>query len=137
MSFPDGSCGFASEMLGSFLYEHGYKPINRVHTYCYFDRDQTHTWLEFENLIIDITADQFNEKEKYKKVFGEKDKVEVTSKKSSWYKTFNMEKGEPEIRNAHFKYFKHIALSEANSIEQDYKRIFDYIDEIHKPKNRK
>ncbi len=62
-SFPKGWCGDASrylkrrlhEQLGiDFIYHSGsMRPSESTNTY-------NHAWLERDNLIIDITADQFN-----------------------------------------------------------------------------
>jgi len=56
--FPLGCCRDASLILGQFLTEKGYKDIY----YCRKDIDAqyaSHAWLEYNDHIIDITADQF------------------------------------------------------------------------------
>ena len=62
--FPSGCCFLASVLLAGFLSNYkiytkisiANSPNNRK-----YDQRQTHAWLEYENLIIDITADQFDE----------------------------------------------------------------------------
>jgi hypothetical protein len=58
--FPMGSCRDSSIIIGMFLRENGCKNL----TYCHAQwneesRFRSHAWLEYENYIIDITADQF------------------------------------------------------------------------------
>lgn len=58
--FPDGACGDTSELLADFLRFSGFgNPVfvsgrNGDHT-------STHAWLELGDLIVDITADQFDD----------------------------------------------------------------------------
>ena len=60
--FPLGSCFIASVLLGKYLCYHG---ISTKIISASMPKDpkynQTHAWLEYEDLIIDITADQFDE----------------------------------------------------------------------------
>lgn len=138
-NFPKASCGFAADVLGSFLYKHGYKPINRVHKLYKYDRVQSHTWLEYSDLLIDITADQFNDRKTILNFFGKKNKAEVTRNKESWYENFNkdMDKKFPDIRNAHFSYLKADCPKLSHKIERDYLKILEFIDEEHWPDIRK
>ena len=55
--FPYGSCMDASILLGIILEENGvgrYEYVSAVNDLA------THSWLEFEGQLIDITADQFD-----------------------------------------------------------------------------
>ena len=79
-SFPEGSCGDTSLLLGIYLRENG---INAY--YVHGERGnisdstwQTHAWLQYGRIIIDITADQFEEIKK---------NVIVTTD-SRWHKSF-------------------------------------------------
>lgn len=54
--FPFASCGDASDLLGVYLSSLG---LLCVYTSGSDDDQQTHAWLDFEETIIDITADQF------------------------------------------------------------------------------
>jgi|WetSurMetagenome_2_1015567.scaffolds.fasta_scaffold873913_1 hypothetical protein len=60
--FPRGSCGDATLLLGTYLIEEGFGPFD----YMLGERSgpmgegwTSHAWLEQDDLIIDITADQF------------------------------------------------------------------------------
>jgi hypothetical protein len=54
--FPAGSCSDASLLLAQFLEDSGFQGA----TYVAGLRDRySHAWLELEDLIIDITVDQF------------------------------------------------------------------------------
>ena len=56
--FPVGWCGATSRALGGYLLSIGIRPIERV---CGYKAALSHAWLEYENYIIDITADQFDD----------------------------------------------------------------------------
>lgn len=60
--FPAGQCGHTSDMLAQFLIDNEIGPVRYVNG-TYYGEDgsvmQSHAWLVVENLIIDITADQF------------------------------------------------------------------------------
>ena len=53
--FPRGCCGDTSDLLSKYLMSNGIKAFYVSGT----DRGQTHAWLEYNDYIIDITADQF------------------------------------------------------------------------------
>lgn len=55
--FPMGSCGDASLLLGKYLDEMGLGKFDYV---CGELGKQSHAWLEKDNIIVDITADQFD-----------------------------------------------------------------------------
>jgi len=59
--FPSGCCRDASVILGIILGNNGIKNLK----YCSRDIDSnfpSHSWLEFNEFVIDITADQFGSK---------------------------------------------------------------------------
>lgn len=60
--FPHGACGDASLLLGKYIQQSASLSLHYV---CGELREtgnfQTHAWLEHEDFIIDITADQFEE----------------------------------------------------------------------------
>jgi len=111
-SFPKGSCGDATDLLGTYLIENG------LGNFSYFYGDvsskvnniwSSHAWLQLDELVVDITADQFPEISQ---------KVMVCSK-SEWHTTLNGK-------------FSHIAdyrLINAPSINLDaiYKKIISHI----------
>ena len=55
-AFPMGACGDTCLLLGTYLHELGYGRVDYV-----FGQKgrQSHAWLEMGDIIIDITADQF------------------------------------------------------------------------------
>jgi len=58
--FPAGSCEHSSVIVGRFLEEKGFKNVKLCRSEWRHDgRWIHHTWLEYSNYIIDITADQF------------------------------------------------------------------------------
>ncbi len=62
--FPSGSCGDASRLLGTYLEEKGFGKFIYVSGERGSKQDNTwrsHAWLKKDALIIDITADQFDE----------------------------------------------------------------------------
>jgi hypothetical protein len=74
--FPHGSCGDASDMLGMFLTD----AINVQADYVSgWHSGQSHAWLMYSGLFIDITADQFG-----------KAPVVVTTE-SDWHNRFRIE----------------------------------------------
>jgi hypothetical protein len=62
VKFPEGCCSWASYMIGHFLkYERGFNPIE-----IQAERDDPngmdpHSWLAVEDIIIDITSDEFED----------------------------------------------------------------------------
>ena len=61
--FPRGCCGDASDMLAQYLMDNGISFKCVCGTYC----DQSHEWLEVDNIIVDITSDQFNNNSMFNK----------------------------------------------------------------------
>jgi hypothetical protein len=75
-NFPLGSCGDASLLLAEFLRQHCLGDFNYVMGY---RGDGTHAWLQHGDLIVDITAGQFEEN----------DYPVVVTYNSEWHKTLN------------------------------------------------
>lgn len=63
--FPHGSCGDASLHLAKYFEDSGLKDFEYVSEEFYDStrRYWSHAWLEKENLIIDITMDQFEDRD--------------------------------------------------------------------------
>lgn len=84
-NFPRGSCGDTSILLGQYLYEQG----QGIWTYASGERVsddfQSHAWLEKDGLIVDITADQFDDI----------DEPVIVTHDGSWHKQFEL----PEPQN--------------------------------------
>lgn len=58
--FPLGACGNTARLLAEYLREHGYGDFD----YVTGERGgRTHAWLDKAGLIIDITADQFDDQD--------------------------------------------------------------------------
>jgi hypothetical protein len=61
-SFPEGCCLWASLFIGQFLLDEYNLSPQRVCAQCHLDSDAPgHHWIEVENIIIDITADQIKD----------------------------------------------------------------------------
>lgn len=58
--FPHGSCGDASILLGEYLSGLGYGDWNYIPGTRIRD-DFSHAWIEQNGVIVDITADQFDD----------------------------------------------------------------------------
>jgi len=64
--FPRGACGDGSWLLGRYLKENGIEPIYYVSglkRVTENNNTESHAWLEYRDLIIDFTIDQFEGKE--------------------------------------------------------------------------
>jgi hypothetical protein len=60
--FPVGQCGNTSDILAQYLLDNGFTSIiyeNGTYYGSELDDRWSHTWLIVENLVIDITGDQF------------------------------------------------------------------------------
>jgi hypothetical protein len=55
--FPRGCCGDSSHLLAKYFKDANLKP----YYVCGWMGRQSHAWIELDGLIIDITADQFDE----------------------------------------------------------------------------
>jgi len=75
-NFPHGACGDTTLLLGHYLTELGFDEFR----YYLGSRDgRSHAWLQSGNIIVDISADQFEDFD---------DPVFV-SNKSGWHESFN------------------------------------------------
>lgn len=62
-SFPHGCCGDACYLLGQYLLEHDIESTYVCGNYYYDNPEegaQSHAWILVNELIVDITGDQFN-----------------------------------------------------------------------------
>ena len=82
-NFPRGSCGDASLLLAKYLRENGHKGFVYVGGY----RDGWHHWLQRDNLVVDITADQF----------ATKHKPVIVEFNSQWHLTFDRDPLEEHV----------------------------------------
>lgn len=82
LGFPKGACGDASLLLGAFFADNGLPEFQYVCGERGAQDDGTwtsHAWLESEGLVVDITADQFEDAQ---------EKV-IVAYDSSWHSQFN------------------------------------------------
>ena len=74
--FPRGACGEASRLLATYLREHGRGEFE----YCFGLRPgKSHAWLRRDELIVDITADQFEDQ----------DCPVIVTRNQAWHSTFH------------------------------------------------
>jgi hypothetical protein len=61
--FPKGSCGDTALLLAQYLQSKGFHELKYVCGWRHIGDggEQSHAWLLYKNIIIDITADQFQE----------------------------------------------------------------------------
>ena len=85
--FPRGSCSDASLLLARYLQSQGVWPLIYVSGQTNADERhqiQTHAWLEIDDIIIDITADQFDDVTQ----------SVIVTRDRSWYQRFNVQRKE-------------------------------------------
>jgi hypothetical protein len=80
--FPKGSCGDASLLLAKYLEENNCGQFEYI---CGDRKDHSHAWLEKNGLIIDITADQFQDQ----------DCPIFVSEDHSWHSQFEVDSRRP------------------------------------------
>jgi len=73
--FPKGCCREATILLGRYLVNAGYEPL-KVRYANLKHPPPTHMWIEYNDLIIDISADQF---------CGKKDEPAIVTSDQSWH----------------------------------------------------
>lgn len=106
--FPNGSCGDTSLLLGVHLKKHGYSTNYVCGTK--IDGDEPHAWLEYKDIIIDITAYQFPEIQ---------EKVIVTNK-SKWHNNFEVDAN--DIHNSDIDEYDEVTKA---MIKENYKIIIE------------
>jgi hypothetical protein len=119
-TFPQGACGDSSLILGSILYEMGFTSIKYIcGTRGSHDDStwRTHAWIRLDDLVIDITADQFEDVS---------DPVIVT-KNSLWHNQFEID----DFNNRDFKHW-YCQLNELNGVfgHVKYKILQEQVGEI-------
>ena len=91
--FPDGFCGPASDLLAEYLMDNGIKKERIQHVSC--SRcvgGYSHCWLVIDDsLVVDITADQFNQKRHFNK-YGCIPKCCLVPQNTYIYKLFDVRK---------------------------------------------
>lgn len=127
-TFPKGSCGDASLLLGAYLIESGYGHFDYVVSEGDMRSDRssawrTHAWLEREGIVIDITADQFAE-------FGGDIYVGPSS---SFHSQFHV----TERGGAHYRRYRNAEPTIYVMLDKDYKRIMVALKHLITPAYRK
>lgn len=119
--FPTGQCGHTSDLLAQYYIDNGISDITYVvGTYSGddFEDIQSHAWLVVNDMIVDITVDQF----KYNKKLLYFDKSVYVGKMTSFHKMFEF-----YSRDMH----KHYGLSKQwfnyHDLVQIYKIILSYM----------
>lgn len=121
--FPYGACGDTSYVLAAYLHELGFNHLVYVLREFKKSNDNCpHAWLEYKDLIIDMTADQFNEHDEIRNLFGSKNEVEITDDKELWYNTF---KKNEERHPINFNGYK--ALKDYEFVKINYHKILECI----------
>jgi len=112
--FPTGSCADASILLGTYLKDNGIDGFVLIKGRRGEDSLlETHYWLEKGNMLVDITADQFE---------GVNDHIIITRTDSTWYSVFE-------------KLVKHEAdyhVIAAKDVRKHLEAVYDYILEMDK-----
>jgi hypothetical protein len=86
--FPRGSCGDTSILLGEYLSELGYGEWSYVPG---VRGRSTHAWIEQRGVIVDITADQFEDM----------DEPVIVTTSRDWHGQFRVDAGEVNIARIH------------------------------------
>jgi hypothetical protein len=90
--FPHGSCGDAALLLAKFLQENGHTDFLYICRRC---EDQSHAWLQRDDLIVDITADQFPDQQQ----------SVIVAFDSDWHKTFERDPFDEKEQVADFEQY--------------------------------
>ena len=112
--FPVESCADASMLLGTYFKDRGLGSFNLIKGKRGEGRSlQTHYWLEKDNIIVDITADQFDDIS---------EEIIITSIDSNWYNSFDKEiRQEADYR-----------MIDARDVRNHLSAVYDYILQIDK-----
>jgi len=117
-TFPKGSCGDSSLLLGKYLKEKGFNPkyINGAAGKYKKKPIKSHAWLKVNTIIVDITFGQFN----IITLDNNLDNYSYIGKTNAFYKSFK----NPEEKYIDFsKYDKRTA----DNLEKTYKIIKKYL----------
>ena len=91
--FPYGQCGTTSDMLAQYYIDNGFKHVmyvNGIFNSGSINQGIAHTWLLIDDVIVDITGDQFKEKEYPPIKF---DKTVYVGKETDFHKQFDINHG--------------------------------------------
>lgn len=102
-NFPNGACGDAALLLAKYLEDNECGKFDYVLGY---RKGKSHAWLQRDSVIVDITADQFQDQ----------DKPVIVTEDHTWHSQFNIE-------NRHMADFTSYDKSTVNILLQTYKQI--------------
>lgn len=106
--FPHGSCGDTCLILGSYLHKSGFGDFDYV---CGERNEYSHAWLEKKGIIVDITADQFEDCD-----------IEVyVGEKNMFYKNFD-----EDFRHIYYESLDGESLN-TDRLWKDYKVICQFL----------
>lgn len=89
-------------------------------------------------MLIDITADQFNDHSEIGKVFARKSNVVVTGNRSEWYEVFDYDIGPEDKQKAHYGWYDEIGDdTTARMLERNYLKILNNIPKKYCPESRR
>ena len=116
--FPRGSCGDVTPLLGAYLHDEGLGKFQYIHgkrgqvePNCDRLRWTSHAWLQTGNIIVDITADQFDEV----------DEPIIVTDSPDWHNQFRR-----EIKHQ-FAHYKAYDSETSATLTGEYQRIVENI----------
>ena len=114
--FPKGSCGDASLLLGKYLIENGFEPKYKNGKNGKYEGNdvKSHAWLELNDIIIDITARQFDQNNNLENCY-------YIGKINDFYKSFK----NPEENYIDFSRYDRTTCDNLNNA---YNVVKEYID---------
>jgi len=112
--FPTGSCADASMLLGTYFKDNGIDGFILIKGKRGEGSSlETHYWLEKDDMLIDITADQFE---------GINEAIVITDTNSSWHGTFAKEiRQEADYR-----------MIAASDVRKHLEAVYDYVLEVER-----
>ena len=118
--FPRGQCGHISDIFSQYLIDSEIGPVFYVNgTYYGDDWDDrwSHTWLEVDGNIIDMTADQF----KFNEVPLHNETPVYVGLMNDWYRLFDIEHGSHNVhKGLERQWFNYRELKECYETVKDY-----------------
>lgn len=110
--FPAGSCSDASMLLGTYFKDNGINGFILIKGKRGEGSSlETHYWLEKGDMLVDISADQFE---------GINEAIVITGINSSWYGTFDKEiRQEADCR-----------MIVAGDVREHLEAVYDYVLEV-------
>lgn len=122
--FPKGQCGNISDIFSQYLIDLDIEPVFYVNGTYYGDNEDerwSHTWLEVDGIIIDLTADQFKLNNKPL----QNNTPVYVGLINDWYRLFDTEYGSYHEHNGlETSWINYDDLNDCYKIIKKYMRIF-------------